>query len=44
MFQIAQKDALESILIIEGIVQTIGWTLDYSALEINTTIPPKLKN
>ena len=44
LFQIAQKDALESILIIEGIVQTIGWTLDYSALEIDTTILPKLKN
>lgn len=34
LFQIAQKEALESVLLIEGLVQTIGWKLDYSALEI----------
>ncbi|WP_299891211.1 DUF4230 domain-containing protein [uncultured Lacinutrix sp.] len=34
LFQIAKKEALDSILLIEGIVQTIGWTLDYSALKI----------
>lgn len=36
LFKIAKKEALESILLIESIVQTIGWTLDYSALEIDS--------
>lgn len=35
LFQIAQKEALESILLIENIVETIGWRLDYSALKID---------
>ncbi|MDF4201925.1 DUF4230 domain-containing protein [Maribacter sp. SA7] len=30
----ARKEALQSVLIMEKIVETIGWTLDYSALEI----------
>ena len=34
LYQIAQKEALDSILLIESIVETIGWTLDYSALKI----------
>lgn len=34
LFNSAQKEALEAILLIENIVQTIGWTLDYSALKI----------
>ena len=34
LIQIAQKEALETILLIETIVETIGWTLDYSALKI----------
>ncbi len=39
LIQAAQKEALETILLIETIVETIGWTLDYSALKIedNTT-------
>jgi len=45
LFQIAQKEALDSILLIEGIVQTIGWDLDYSALEIeNNTSVKKINN
>ncbi|WP_452224979.1 DUF4230 domain-containing protein [Lacinutrix chionoecetis] len=43
LFQIAQKEALESVLLIEGIVQTIGWKLDYSALEIEDATIEKLK-
>lgn len=31
----ARKEALETISIIEKIVETIGWKLDYSALEIS---------
>lgn len=34
LYGIARKEALESILLIETIVQTIGWKLDYSALQI----------
>tara|TARA_R110002073_G_scaffold336208_1_gene530994 strand:- start:144348 stop:144956 length:609 start_codon:yes stop_codon:yes gene_type:complete len=35
LFTIAQSEALETILLIENIVQTIGWKLDYSALKID---------
>ena len=34
LFNIAKKEALEAVLLIEGIVETIGWKLDYSALKI----------
>ncbi len=34
LIQIAQKEALETISLIETIVETIGWKLDYSALKI----------
>lgn len=44
LFQIAQKEALDSILLIESIVQTIGWTLDYSALEIDDDTTKNLQN
>ena len=31
----ARKEALQAVLLVEKIVETIGWTLDYSALEIS---------
>ena len=31
----AKKEALQAVLLVEKIVETIGWTLDYSALEIS---------
>lgn len=31
----ARKEALEAVLLIEKIVETIGWSLDYSALEMS---------
>ncbi|MFV0566776.1 MAG: DUF4230 domain-containing protein [Flavobacteriaceae bacterium] len=34
LFEIAKREALESVLIMESIVATIGWKLDYSDLEI----------
>ena len=34
LIQAAQKEALETILLMESIVETIGWSLDYSSLEI----------
>ncbi|XMO84987.1 DUF4230 domain-containing protein [Algibacter sp. AS12] len=43
LIQAAQKEALETILLIETIVETIGWKLDYSALEIGTDETKKLK-
>ena len=43
LIQIAQKEALETISLMETIVETIGWKLDYSALEIEEKQPKKLK-
>jgi len=34
LFNVARGEALEAIQLIESIVQTIGWKLDYSALKI----------
>ncbi|UII77116.1 DUF4230 domain-containing protein [Flagellimonas sp. HMM57] len=33
----AKKEALQAVLLVEKIVETIDWTLDYSALEITNT-------
>lgn len=35
LMETAKKEALEAVLIIEKIVETIGWKLDYSALELS---------
>lgn len=43
LYEIAKKEALESVLLIETIVQTIGWTLDYSALKIEDKTPKKIE-
>ncbi|WP_420321436.1 DUF4230 domain-containing protein [Flagellimonas sp.] len=34
LMQTARKEALQAVLLVEKIVETIGWTLDYSSLEI----------
>ena len=34
LMETAKNEALEAILLIETIVETIGWRLDYSALRI----------
>ncbi|MCK5443347.1 MAG: DUF4230 domain-containing protein [Maribacter sp.] len=39
----AKREALEAVLLIEKIVETIGWTLDYSALEIFQNQKDQLK-
>jgi hypothetical protein len=31
----AKREAIEAVLLIEKIVETIGWKLDYSALRID---------
>lgn len=43
LIQVAQKEALETILLMETIVETIGWKLDYSALKIDENNIKKLK-
>ncbi|MDO5968570.1 DUF4230 domain-containing protein [Flavivirga aquimarina] len=43
LIQIAQKEALETISLIETIVETIGWKLDYSALKIEEKPIKKLE-
>ena len=43
LYQIAKKEALDSVLLIESIVETIGWKLDYSALLIEEKAPKKLQ-
>ncbi len=40
----ARKEALEAVLIIEKIVETIGWRLDYSSLELQDQTENFLKN
>ncbi len=34
LMETAKKEALQAVLLVEKIVETIGWTLDYSALKI----------
>ncbi|WP_298754447.1 DUF4230 domain-containing protein [uncultured Psychroserpens sp.] len=43
LYEIAKKEALESVLLIESIVETIGWKLDYSALKIEEGTPKKIE-
>ncbi|WP_034041780.1 DUF4230 domain-containing protein [Wocania ichthyoenteri] len=43
LIQVAQKEALETILLMETIVETIGWKLDYSALKIEEGKTKKLQ-
>lgn len=43
LIQVAQKEALETILLMETIVETIGWKLDYSALKLEKTSVKKIE-
>ncbi|MBC3757055.1 DUF4230 domain-containing protein [Hyunsoonleella sp. SJ7] len=43
LIEIAQQEALETILLIETIVETIGWKLDYSSLKIEDKEVKKLE-
>jgi hypothetical protein len=42
LIESAQKEALEAVLLIETIVETIGWKLDYSDLKIEESKKRKL--
>lgn len=45
LMETAKKEAIEAILLIEKIVETIGWKLDYSALSLeNKDIQRNLEN
>ncbi|WP_375239895.1 DUF4230 domain-containing protein [Aurantibacter sp.] len=43
LYNVARKEALDSILLIENVVQTIGWQLDYSKLKLEKKAPKELK-
>jgi len=43
LYNVARLEALEAIQLIENLVQTIGWTLDYSALKIESEDKKLLK-
>ncbi|WP_397364610.1 DUF4230 domain-containing protein [Olleya sp. R77988] len=43
LYNVARKEALESLLLVENIVETIGWKLDYSALKISASEAKKLE-
>ena len=36
LMETARKEALETILLVENLAETIGWELDYSALELDS--------
>ncbi len=44
LIESAKKEALQAVLLIENIVETIGWKLDYSALEISNREKQFLEN
>lgn len=44
LFNVARGEALEAIQLIESIVETIGWQLDYSALTIEEKDKKRLDN
>ncbi|QLG44659.1 DUF4230 domain-containing protein [Costertonia aggregata] len=44
LMETARKEALQTVLLIEKIVETIGWKLDYTALEISEKQKEVLEN
>jgi predicted SPOUT superfamily RNA methylase MTH1 len=43
LYNVARKEALDSILLIENVVKTIGWQLDYSKLKLENPEKKTLK-
>ncbi len=43
LYNVAKQEALESLQLIENIVETIGWTLDYQSLTVHSKEQPKLR-
>lgn len=44
LMQTAKNEALQAVLVVEKIVETIGWKLDYSALEISEQEKHKIES
>lgn len=44
LMEAARQEALEAIMVMENIVGTIGWTLDYEALKTGVSYPDKTLN
>ncbi|MFD0863866.1 DUF4230 domain-containing protein [Sungkyunkwania multivorans] len=44
LMETAKKEALDAVLMIENMVQAIGWQLDYSALELNANEQKRIKS
>jgi hypothetical protein len=44
LVETANKELLEAVGIITNLVETIGWKVDYAALELETSKPLELKN
>ncbi|WP_179337152.1 DUF4230 domain-containing protein [Winogradskyella ludwigii] len=43
LYNIAKQEAIEAISLIDNLVETIGWKLDYSALKIETSEVKKIE-
>ena len=43
LMETARKEAMEAVLLIEKLVETIGWSVDYSALQLKEKEQGKLK-
>lgn len=43
LYEVAKQEALETLILVENIVETIGWRLDYSALKIEANSKKTLK-
>ena len=43
LYSVAKQEALDAIQLIENLVETIGWRLDYSALKIENTEVKKIE-
>ncbi|MBN2869110.1 MAG: DUF4230 domain-containing protein, partial [Flavobacteriaceae bacterium] len=43
LFNVAKQEALESLQLVENIVQTIGWKLDYQNLVLDTDHVKKIR-
>ncbi|MGY0391607.1 DUF4230 domain-containing protein [Bizionia sp. KMM 8389] len=41
LYKLAQREAVEAISLIENLVLTIGWKIDYSAIELPEAVEPK---
>ncbi|WP_421808086.1 DUF4230 domain-containing protein [Flagellimonas sp.] len=44
LMETAKNEAMQAVLVVEKIVETIGWTLDYSALELPVTEQQSLES